>query len=174
MAQNQLLNGQSNKDKALQLYGTLDTLIKLANDSGVVDLSVEVPIYIYDPTSNIVNSANIGYPYATRYDIGKNICAIPTGLQILSSSDKSIVFRFNNDANAFYQYFYNTIDIAPLENQWIDTYSSIISILDINGGTTYYIFLRTKCNSNLFSPFIKISTGATIGDFNNDFNNDFN
>lgn len=54
--------GQSIYDLCLQAYGTLDYLIKFANDNGVTDLDnipQQVP-YKYDPTLALVqNNPNI-------------------------------------------------------------------------------------------------------------------
>lgn len=59
-------NGQSNYDKCIEIYGDLNFMIKLMNDSGVSNLSVPVKNYTYNPGLININNNFIGYSYATE------------------------------------------------------------------------------------------------------------
>lgn len=169
------LNGQSNFDIDLQVYGNIDLLIKLAVDNNVEDLSILATSYIYDETNKNINSNFTGYIYSTEYDKSVNICLAPTGLRIVASLNNSITFAWNNIVGLYFEYAYNTTGIVPDKNStdWIKTTASIKTIQGLSIGTQYFIFLKTVCNQGLCSNTVFISN-IILGDFNNDFNNDFN
>jgi hypothetical protein len=58
-------NLQSNYDLCLQGYGSLDNLVKMCRDNGIVDINQpKHQQYIFDE-SFIVNRNYVGYEYAT-------------------------------------------------------------------------------------------------------------
>lgn len=163
MTNTKALEGQSLLDICQEYYGNLDLAVKLANDSSILDLSeVGAGInYVYDENSNLINSNNTGYPYTTAYGGNVNFCFPPTGFEFIYTGATSIIFKFINK-NANYQYFYNTTDSNPLDSDWINISTSINEILFLNPNTKYYFFIRTICNSYLFSPVV-ISNTTTLG-----------
>lgn len=57
--------GQSNYDICLQVYGSLDNLVKLCIDNNITDINtVQNKKYIYDENS-VLNKNYTGYQYGT-------------------------------------------------------------------------------------------------------------
>lgn len=163
MALVETIYNQTNYDIAMKLYGNLDTLVpKICADNNISDLSEVNKEYSYDSNSPLINSAFTGYNYATDYNKNINVCEIPRNLIVTGATFNTLSFRFDNPISSEYQYYLSESNTEPSESDWISTFSSILNFSDLEEDFTYYLFLRKRCNLNLFSKSIVLSQKTVL------------
>lgn len=87
------------------------------------------------------------------------ICPLVTGLTVVSTTATSITVSWDASSVEAYEWRVLTINTAPPNGT--ETTSNLVTRVGLTPGTTYYVFVRSKCADGFFSAWVSVSAVTT-------------
>lgn len=156
--------GQTIYDLCLQVYGTLDLLVKFCTDNGVTDMSAipQQANYSYDTTFvKYEGNKNI---YSTGLRTQTGVCSLPAGLRTTSVTFSTISVMWDlgtgDPANSF-DIGYTTDRTPPADYSNITGSVNVFTVTELTPLTSYYVWLRRQCVYGGASLWVWIAAATT-------------